>query len=210
MPSVGIAVDRRTIKHVSLGVKTNPPTSLVCACCKCQYTCIDGLHTEMGRIEAAPYFSSISATSFRYNWDYTAYQKQYGNTNAMEHHSDLEDSSWTFRRILKTDFFYDQQILCCPQDVSCSEAHPVREIHGCCRLPLCRQCYTRSICQNKEECKIPRALCNDNFYGFMDKEILRCGVRWIELAAASPILNCIVTYYVEGDRGHLMDKNLPA
>ena len=40
----------------------------------------------------------------------------------------------------------------------------------------------------------------------MDKEILRYGVRWIELAAASPILNCIVTYYVEGDRGHLMDE----
>ena len=40
----------------------------------------------------------------------------------------------------------------------------------------------------------------------MDREILRLGVRWIELAAASPILNCIVTYYVEGDRGHLMDE----
>ena len=31
-------------------------------------------------------------------------------------------------------------------------------------------------------------------------------MRWIEFAAASPILNCIVCYYVEGDRGHLLDE----
>ena len=31
-------------------------------------------------------------------------------------------------------------------------------------------------------------------------------MRWIELAAASPILNCLITYYVEGDRGHLLDE----
>ena len=69
-----------------------------------------------------------------------------------------------------------------------------------------QSCRLTSIRDDKDACKIPRALCNDNFYGFMDREILRYGVRWIELAAASPILNCIVTYYVEGDRGHLMDE----
>ena len=67
-------------------------------------------------------------------------------------------------------------------------------------------CHFVSVRDDKDACKIPKALCNDNFYGFMDREILRWGVRWIELAAASPILNCIVTYYVEGDRGHLMDE----
>ena len=36
--------------------------------------------------------------------------------------------------------------------------------------------------------------------------ILKHNVRWIELAAASPILNCIICYYVEGDRGHLLDE----
>ena len=60
----------------------------------------------------------------------------------------------------------------------------------------------------KENTKIPRALANDNFYGFADPTIVEYGVRWIELAAASPILNCIVCYYVEGDRGHLLDENV--
>ena len=71
-----------------------------------------------------------------------------------------------------------------------------------------QSCRFLSVRDDKDACKIPRSLCNDNFYGFMDNEILRHGVRWIEIAAASPILNCIVTYYVEGDRGHLMDESL--
>ena len=60
----------------------------------------------------------------------------------------------------------------------------------------------------EDHCKIPRALANDNFYGFPDDTIVKYGVRWIELAAASPILNCLVCYYVEGDRGHLLDENV--
>ena len=140
IPAVGIAVDRRTIKHVMQGLRRNPPTSLVCACCKCQYTCADGLHAEMGRIEAGEYFDMITASSFRYNWSYTAYMNRFGNTSAMEQHPDLQESSWTFRRILKHPRFDDQPILCCPQDVSCTEPHSSNEIHPCCRLPLCREC----------------------------------------------------------------------
>ena len=49
-------------------------------------------------------------------------------------------------------------------------------------------------------------LANDNFLGYTTDIIARYGVRWIELAAASPVLNCIVCYYVEGDRGHLLDE----
>ena len=36
MPTVGISIDRRTLKHVSVSLKSFPPTGLVCACCKCQ------------------------------------------------------------------------------------------------------------------------------------------------------------------------------
>ena len=140
MPAVGIAVDRRTIKHVMLGQKMNPPTSLVCACCMCQYTCIDGLHAEMGRIHAGDYFDMVSASSFRYNWSYKAYMDRFGSTSAMEQHPDLHDSSWTFRRILKHPRFQDQPILCCPADIVCSQRHSAEEIWWCCRLPLCREC----------------------------------------------------------------------
>ena len=123
-----------------LGMKRNPPTSLVCACCQCQYTCTDGLNADIGRMEAGEYFDMISATSFRYNWSYNAYMNNFGNTSAMEQHPELQESSWIFRRILKHPMFDNQPILCCPQDITCSEEHPRHEIHPCCRIPLCREC----------------------------------------------------------------------
>ena len=140
MPTVGISIDRRTLKHVSIGLKSFPPTSLVCACCKCQYTCTDGINSEAGRIDAANYFSWISARSFRYNWCFAQYMNRFGSIAAMENHPDLEEDAWTFKRLLKHPAFPEQVILCCPQDIKCSQNHNVREIHGCCLLPLCYIC----------------------------------------------------------------------
>ena len=55
-------------------------------------------------------------------------------------------------------------------------------------------------------CRIAPCLTNDNFYGYADDIILKYRVRWIECAAASPVLTCLISYYVEGDRGHLIDE----
>ena len=52
---------------------------------------------------------------------------------------------------------------------------------------------------------IPEALTNDNFWGFTTEIIYKYRVRWIEAAAACPVFTCLITYYVEGDRGHLMN-----
>ena len=129
--------------------------------------------------------------------------KRYGNTAAMEHHKDL-GRTFKFKRILMHRAFKGQHIICCPEDIKCSEDHDRFEIRECCLLPLCFRCLDISVIPTEEHCKIPRALANDNFYGFPDDTIVKYGVRWIELAAASPILNCIVCYYVEGDRGHCL------
>ena len=53
-----------------------------------------------------------------------------------------------------------------------------------------------------------RSLANDNFYGFADSDLTKYRVRWIELAAASPVLTCLITYYIEGDRGHLLNERM--
>ena len=148
----------------------------------------------------------ISATSFRFNWCLSEYMSRYGGTAAMENHPDLANDAWTFKRLLKC-WLTEQLILCAPQDIKCQAKHDVQEVHGCCLLPLCTQCFHISTAEDSK-CKVPRALANDNFYGFANADLVKYGVRWIELAAASPILTCLVTYYVEGDRGHLMDERV--
>ena len=133
--------------------------------------------------------------------------KRYGNTAAMENHQDLGETS-NFKRLLIHRSFKQQYIICCSGDIKCAEAHSRFEIRDCCLLPLCYSCLEISRNPTEAECKIPRALANDNFYGFPSDTAVRYRVRWIELAAASPILNCLICYYVEGDRGHLLDENV--
>ena len=73
MPHVGLSIDRRTLKHLSRGLCECPPTSLICACCMCQYTMLDGTNGEMGRIGAYTYFSQISAKCFQANYSRFTY-----------------------------------------------------------------------------------------------------------------------------------------
>ena len=139
MPTVGISIDRRTIKHLSVGLNASPPTSLICACCQCQYTSIDGTNSEMGRITALDYFDHISATSFRFDWCFQEYMKRYGNTDAMENHEDLGKTS-KYKRLLIHTNFNKQNIICCSEDIKCSKSHSTLEIRDCCLLPICYRC----------------------------------------------------------------------
>ena len=86
--------------------------------------------------------------------------------------------------------------------------HVLRELHSCCQLPLCRECYFESTSSNVYVCKVARCLAKDNLYGLTDTDIVKHRVRWIECAAASPVLTCLISYYVEGDRGHLLDERI--
>ena len=158
----------------------------------------------MGRIDAGTYFDMCSATSFKYNWCYQEFLHRYGRTPAMENNPDVGKA----KRLLVHRVFRQQSIICCSEDIICWKDHNRAEIRDCCLLPLCYTCLHISSKPAEEHCKIPRALANDNFYGYVDDTIVKYGVRWIELAAASPILNCIVCYYVEGDRGHLLDEKV--
>ena len=73
-----------------------------------------------------------------------------------------------------------------------------------CEIPLCRSCFLTSIA--KQNYKVPEALANDNYMGYVTSVLYRWKVRFIEAAAASPIFTALITYYAEGDRGHLLDE----
>eukprot|EP00973_Karenia_brevis_P062704 8719135-Karenia_brevis.AAC.1 len=55
--------------------------------------------------------------------------------------------------------------------------------------------------------RIPQALVNDNYQGYVHEYIARNKVRWIEAVAAAPLFTTtLVTYQVERKLGHLMNE----
>ena len=49
-------------------------------------------------------------------------------------------------------------------------------------------------------------LCNDNFWGYTTSLLTTLDVRWIEAAIVNSYWTTMLIYYIEGDRGHLMDE----
>ena len=117
----------------------------------------------------------------------------------------LPEQDWQLS--LPPDLFEGQRILCCPEDRVCA-ACPATQEQLCaeCKLPLCRTCWSRlrqSTCP-----QVPQALANDNWYEYPLNFLYQEKVRWIEAAAACPVWTSVVSYYIEEDRGHLMEEEL--
>ena len=49
-------------------------------------------------------------------------------------------------------------------------------------------------------------LCNDNFWSYTTNILSTLNVRWIEAAIVNPYWTKMLIYYIEGDRGHLMNE----
>ena len=60
--------------------------------------------------------------------------------------------------------------------------------------------------KTSEDPRVPEALANDNWYGYVHEVIVRWQVRWIEMAVVLPFWTSLVVYYVQGDRGHLLNE----
>ena len=60
--------------------------------------------------------------------------------------------------------------------------------------------------QQPRKSGVPQSLCNDNWLGFPLDALYVEKVRWIELAVASPVWTSMVSFYLEGDRGHLIEE----
>ena len=112
---------------------------------------------------------------------------------------------------MAADFASD--INCLKGSLSCAApkifvaAHAQPLVCSCarqCELPLCRSCWKRM--RQVQFCGIPSALSNDNFYGYPAGLLYQHRVRWIETAAASPLWTSMVRFYLEADRGHVLEE----
>ena len=125
---------------------------------------------------------------------------------------DVEAKAWEWRRLYLADDGGYWDILCCPEDVeqtaqckhgdTCVSSN--RIVCKRCQVPVCADCY--EYIRNPPLYAAPCALTNDNVIGYTYKTILKYKVRWIEAAAAQPAWTTMMCFYIEGDRGHLMEE----
>ena len=154
---------------------------------------------------------------------YDRYAKHFGAATITA--PDLQESCFEWKRVVRTKRINSEKkgasvaesskssqknnthtLLCCPEDViACNDCRSEENfICEQCDIPICNECWRYTLLEEQ----IPKALCNDNFTGYVHEFIVQAKVRWIEATIAAPVFTGLVTYYIEGhpsERHHLME-----
>ncbi|CAK9039941.1 unnamed protein product [Durusdinium trenchii] len=201
VPQVGWSVDRRTLRRLQKELQETSCEALICACCARIHA--GGAAGDIAYLSAAELFGSLSLESFTCNWNLDTYMKQYATSACVRDRFDAHE--WS--RLLPASLYNGQKIVCCPEDLRCTACDVGNgQLCETCELPICHQCLVQMF--DKHVLAVPQALANDNWYGYPTELLYKHKVRWIEAAAASPVWTSVVTYYVEADRGHLVEETL--
>ena len=197
VPEVGWSVDRRTFRRMAATLTEENMVGLCCACCA--RTHVAGPNGEVGYVSVEDLFPELTSDSFRANWCYFAYKKNYAAHPAIKKR--LAEKEWV-RYVAGYG-----EILCCPEDIQCQKCAPdAHHLCNSCNIPVCRSCLTRMT--QRTHSAIAQALTNDNWLGYPTELLYEHKVRWIEAAAACPVWTSMVSFYLEQDRGHVMDVDM--
>ena len=220
VPAVGWSVDRRTLRRLRQARQEDHCVALICSCCAAVLP--SGPRSDIGYLSIDNIFSGITTKSFQENWDLKQYKTTYGLHASIRER--LSGPEW--QRRLPEHLFQGASILCCPEDRRCSRC-PCDSTHSAgqperrscrvqdpdpyqfcnaCELPVRRSCWCRM--RQKLSTGIPQALTNDNWYGYPVDLLYTHKVRWVEAAAACPVWTSMISFYLEADRGHVMEETL--
>ena len=201
VPQVGWSVDRRTLRRLQVDLDDDSCQALICACCA--RVAAGGMGGEIGYISVQHLFGALTPEAAKANWSLERYMTQYGTVASVTNR--LQASEWS--RTLPETICEGMQLLCCPEDCRCKHcAQGSLQLCEACELPLCRNCLENMCKQNA--CAVPEALANDNWFGYPTELLYTHKVRWIEAAAASPVWTSVINYYLEADRGNLIEEHL--
>ena len=224
VPAVGWSVDRRTLRRLRQARQEDHCVALICSCCAAVLP--SGPRSDIGYLSIDDIFSGLTTKSFQENWDLKQYKTTYGLHASIRER--LSGPEW--QRRLPEHLFQGASILCCPEDHRCSSClrdprqtagEPERSAGECpgvtqepdpyqfcsaCELPLRRSCWSRM--RQKMYAGVPQALTNDNWYGYPVDLLYTHKVRWVEAAAACPVWTSMISFYLEADRGHVMEETL--
>ena len=77
----------------------------------------------MGLVRAGFYLSLLRETSFHFNYCYIRFWKQFGSSDVLKDHPALSDNNWSWKRVVQNKKYRNKEILCCPEDIVCHQAH---------------------------------------------------------------------------------------
>ena len=140
--------------------------------------------------------------SRKYNLSFKYFKNRFGDAVKSDPH--LQEGVFEWRRKVAGS---TEEVLCCPEDVlrGARCTHDDLTVCSRCQIPICNDCWRLS----KNNCKIPKALANDNFNGYAHAYIVAAKVNWLEATIAGPVFSGLVAYYIEGDFGdrhHMMES----
>ena len=201
VPQVGWSVDRRTLRRLQVDLDDNTCQALICACCA--RVSPGGMGGEIAYISVKQLFNALTPEAVKANWNLERYMTQYATLAAVTNR--FEAHEWT--RTLPATICNGMRLICCPEDVRCGLcAENALQLCEACELPLCRNCLEHMCKQDAGA--VPEALANDNWFGYPTELLYTYRVRWIEAAAASPVWTSVINYYLEADRGNLIEEHL--
>jgi hypothetical protein len=211
VPTIGVSIDRRAFKHLQEKYNSEEIQSLMCFVCA--QVKVHSCHANSDiNYEQGSFFEKISKESFLRNLSFTEFRERYAQQPPLQGVPELADGNPEWRRTLVSEGpRQGAEMLCCPEDVRCcgEGRHADHEICSKCKAPVCASCRTIMLSQDKGiACQVPMALANDNFHGYASRLISQLKVRWIEAAVACPCWTAQIIYYLEGERGSMIQEEL--
>ena len=221
MPLLGHSTDRRAMQQSREVFRDDNVQVLMCFMCACKEVAHTG-HNKFGEeVEKGNICyrrgnkktllqiiagDGVAEEAWQFNMSAKKFKDRFGQAVSVD--PGMQDESWEWFRNVRRRSGVDR-ILCCPEDVVRSAKCRHGDTFVCqdCEIPICNECYRLAV-DNK---KIPRALANDNFIGYVHDFIVANKVTWLEATIACPVFSGLVTYYIEGDasqRGHMMKEQL--
>ena len=99
----------------------------------------------------------------------------------------------------------------CEREEHHDRSRDCRKLCQKCLVPICKDCH-RGLLKYKGVrpgggvplATIPMAIANDNYYGYVERELVKHQATWLECAASSLVWSTIMVYYLEDPHGHLM------
>ena len=207
-PQVGLATDRRSLRHLGEVFFEENVEVLMCFVCGCKH-----IHHKGFDKFGEPYSKATIAyrrdvgdslrqvligESHKESWNYNFSAKRFKAVFADAVKTDpfLQEDVFEWKRKVQER---DDDAMCNAEDVRRSSAckHDDRTVCSKCDVPICNDCWRLA----RRNAKIPKALTNDNIISYAHQFLVAENVTWLEATIACPVFSGLITYYIEGDQG---------